>query len=151
MYFIFYICYYYIFRVYVHLFHIYTGYRTEIRSLIVLCIVLWESGFRCGTQYIFTSSESNTTLYFDEKFLVILKAGFILYQTEMLRRFLLNANGIRTLSLRLCSTETLKPSFDAPESDLEARKSIKQNDTFEALLRNSIFVKMGDPVGKVNI
>ena len=69
----------------------------------------------------------------------------------MLRRFLFSANGIRSLPLRLCSTETLKPSFDAPESDLEARKSIKQNDTFEALLRNSIFVKMGDPVGKVNI
>ena len=92
-----------------------------------------------------------TITSFYEKFLVILKAGFILYHTEMLRRFLFSANGIRSLPLRLCSTETLKPSFDAPESDLDGRNSIKQNDTFESLLRNSIFVKMGDPVGKVSL
>jgi len=68
----------------------------------------------------------------------------------MLRKLLFNPIITRSLSPRLCSTETLKPTFDIPQK-LKKAKDQPSDSThgFETLLRNSTFTQMGDPVGKV--
>ena len=68
----------------------------------------------------------------------------------MLRKLLFNPIIARSLSPRLCSTETLKPTFDIPQK-LKKPKDQPSDSThgFETLLRNSTFTQMGDPVGKV--
>ena len=65
-------------------------------------------------------------------------------------KLLFNPIITRSLSPRLCSTETLKPTFDIPQK-LKKAKDQQSDSThgFETLLRNSTFTQMGDPVGKV--
>ena len=53
----------------------------------------------------------------------------------------------RSLCKRLCSTETLKPSFDTLPNNEDTTDSTSEG--FETLLRKSAFIQMGDPVGKV--
>ena len=53
----------------------------------------------------------------------------------------------RSFCKRLCSTETLKPSFDTLPNNEETTDSTSEG--FETLLRKSAFIQMGDPVGKV--
>ena len=68
----------------------------------------------------------------------------------MLRKLLRHPIITRTVSPRLCSTETLKPSFDITQKNKEVED--QQSDSthgFETLLRKSTFTQMGDPTGKV--
>ena len=56
----------------------------------------------------------------------------------------------RSLCKRLCSTETLKPSFDTlPNENTSNQSTESTSEGFETLLRKSAFIQMGDPVGKV--
>ena len=68
----------------------------------------------------------------------------------MLRKLLFNPIINRSISARLCSTETLKPTFDIPHKHKEVEDQYSDSTHgFETLLRNSTFTQMGDPNGKV--
>ena len=68
----------------------------------------------------------------------------------MLRKLLFNPIINRSISARLCSTETLKPTFDIPHKLKEVEDQYSDSTHgFETLLRNSTFTQMGDPTGKV--
>ena len=73
-------------------------------------------------------------------------------------RSLISSSGVMTRSLckRLCSTETLKPTFESTSFDSLPNNESSSNQStdstsegFETLLRKSAFIQMGDPVGKV--
>ena len=66
----------------------------------------------------------------------------------MLSRIVSRTSLIRSFgSVRSCSSETIKPSFDCMK---ETQPNVDQK-SFATLLRNSTFVQMGNPAGKVRI
>ena len=65
----------------------------------------------------------------------------------MLSRIVSRTSQLRSFgSVRCCSSETIKPSF---ENMKETQPKIDQK-SFATLLRNSPFVQMGNPAGKVS-
>ena len=70
------------------------------------------------------------------------------FRLKMLRSLVSTTSVMsRSFCKRLCSTETLKPSFDTQPNNEDTTDSASEG--FETLLRKSAFIQMGDPVGKV--